>query len=246
MDTFLKKKQFKLSGILNGIDTDVYNPETDENIAKNYSAADFEKGKAACKKELRDIFELNDDDTPLIGIVTRLVNQKGLDLVRHVADTLVSDGMQLVILGSGDYGYENFFSDMASRRPGVFNVRLDFDPALARKIYAGADLFLMPSRFEPCGLAQMVALRYGTVPIVRQTGGLADTIQDSGDGGGNGFTFVSYNAYDMQTACFRARDGYRNRTGWNQLVKRGMACDFSWSASAKEYQNLYKETAALW
>ncbi len=246
LDEFLRKKQYKLCGILNGIDTDVYDPRTDKFIAMNYGAENVAAGKAACKKELREAFGLEECDAPLIGMVTRLVSHKGLDLVRHVADNLVSSGMQLVILGSGDYSFENFFKELASRHAGQFGVRIGFVPEVARKVYAGSDFFLMPSKSEPCGLSQMVALRYGSVPIVRETGGLKDTIQDSGDGTGNGFTFVSYNAYDMQAACFRAKEGYESKEGWPVLVKRCMECDFSWGRSAGQYAAMYKDVAALW
>lgn len=246
LDDFLRKKQYKLCGIVNGIDTEVYNPETDPYIAARYTAEDFEKGKAACKKDLREIFGLEEDGSPVMGMVTRLVSHKGLDLVRHVADSLVAGGMQMVILGSGEYTYESFFQELAARYPGRFGLRIGFIPELARKIYAGADMFLMPSKSEPCGLAQMVALRYGTVPIVRETGGLKDTIHDSGDGAGNGFTFASYNAYDMQNACVRAKEGYEKPAGWRVLVKRGMECDFSWGSSARQYTAMYTEVAALW
>lgn len=246
LDDFLRKKQFKLCGIVNGIDTDVYNPETDPNIALNYTVSTFEKGKAACKKELRTEFGLAENDCPIVGMVTRLVSHKGLDLVRHVAENMLSNGIQMVILGSGEYAFESFFQELAARYPDMMGVRIGFIPELARKVYAGSDMFLMPSKSEPCGLAQMVALRYGTVPIVRETGGLRDTIQDSGDGVGNGFTFSSYNAYDMQTACIRAKEGYEQEAGWKVLVERAMKCDFSWSASAKQYVDMYKEVVALW
>lgn len=246
LDDFLRKKSFKLCGILNGIDYEVYDPATDPNLAKNYNVESFAEGKAACKKELRELFELEECDAPLVGMVSRLVAHKGLDLVRHVADSLLSEGIQLVILGSGEYSYEKYFLDLASRRKGAFGVRIGFVPELARKIYAGCDMFLMPSKSEPCGLAQMVALRYGTAPIVRKTGGLADTITDSGDGEGNGFTFASYNAYDMQTACLRAKEGYEHPEGWRVLVERGMKCDYSWSVSARKYIKMYEDVAALW
>lgn len=246
LDDFLRKKQYKLCGIINGIDTDVYNPKTDPFIAANYDNKDFAKGKPICKQDLKEEFGLQEGDFPLIGMVTRLVSHKGLDLVRHVADNLLASGMQMVILGSGDYEFESFFQELAARRQGMFGVKIGFIPELARKIYAGSDLFLMPSKSEPCGLAQLVALRYGTIPIVRETGGLRDTIQDSGDGIGNGFTFASYNAYDMQTACMRAKEGYENPKGWNLLMKRALECDFSWSASAKKYVDMYNEVAALW
>ncbi len=246
LDSFLKKKQYKLCGILNGIDVEVYNPETDTHLAQNYSVKNMKEKKFACKKELCDEFELSDASKPLIGMVTRLVAPKGLDLVQSVIDNLLDEGMQVIMLGSGDKKYENFFSELSERRKGVVGVQIGFIPELARKIYAGADIFLMPSKSEPCGLAQMVALRYGTIPIVRETGGLKDSIQDSGDGKGNGFTFQNFDEYDMQRACLRAKDGYYNKDGWSQLCKRAMGCDFSWSNSAKQYQAMYKEVVALW
>ncbi|MDL2323897.1 glycogen synthase GlgA [Ruminococcaceae bacterium OttesenSCG-928-A16] len=246
LDDFLRKKQYKLCGILNGIDTEVYNPATDPNIAANYDSTTVEVGKPKCKADLRAAFGLAENDSPLVGMVTRLVSHKGLDLVRHVAESLVQSGIQVAILGSGEYTYESFFQEMAARHPDMFGVRIGFIPELARKIYAGADMFLMPSKSEPCGLAQMVALRYGTVPIVRETGGLRDTIQDSGDGKGNGFTFSSYNAYDMQNAILRAQEGYGKKAGWQVLIQRDMACDNSWGASARKYIEMYGEVAALW
>ena len=175
-----------------------------------------------------------------------LLRHKGVDLVRHVAQDIVNSGLQLVVLGSGEAAYESFFSELAARNPGAVGVKIAFVPSLARKIYAGADMFLMPSKSEPCGLSQMVALRYGTIPLVRETGGLRDSIHDSGDGWGNGFTFRSYNAHDMLNAVLRAKTGYEYPDGWQQLVKRAMECDFSWSASAKQYVEMYEQVCQLW
>ncbi len=246
LDPFLRKKQYKLCGILNGIDTDVYDPATDAHIARNYTADTAAEGKAACKAELREEFGLRAGEAPVVGMVTRLVSHKGLDLVRHAAENIVAGGMQFVLLGSGDASFEQFFCEMAARCPESFAVRIGFIPALARKIYAGSDIFLMPSKAEPCGLAQMVALRYGSIPVVRETGGLRDTIHDSGDGLGNGFTFASYNAYDMLAALGRAQKGYAEKEGWQVLVKRAMACDNSWSSSAKKYLDMYNEVLSFW
>ena len=184
-------------------------------------------------------------DTPLIGIVTRLVSHKGIDLIKYVFESVVSADVQFVILGSGDWVFENFFSEMAAKYPEKVALKLGFVPHLAHKIYAGADIFLMPSKSEPCGLAQMVALRYGTIPIVRETGGLKDTVTDSGDGKGNGFTFCQYNAHDMENAIRRALEGYRDRAGWKILSKRAMECDNSWQASAGEYIKLYKKITGI-
>ncbi|MFV0350696.1 MAG: glycogen synthase GlgA [Oscillospiraceae bacterium] len=246
LDDFLRQKKYKLRGIINGIDTEVYNPAKDTSIAKNYDVSDFKEGKAACKKDLQEAFGLPISNAPVVGMVSRMVSHKGFDLVRHVAETLLDAGIQLAVLGSGEHTYESFFAELAVRRPEACGVTIGFIPSLARKIYAGSDMFLMPSKSEPCGLAQMVALRYGTIPIVRETGGLKDTITDSGDGKGNGFTFASYNAYDMQGACLRAADAYANTTGWETLVQRALECDFSWASSARQYITMYNDVASLW
>ena len=241
LDNILKQFTYKLTGIVNGIDYDVYNPETDKLIYKNFTA-DTLKLKAVNKSELQKQMGLPQKaDTPLIGIVTRLVKHKGLDLVKCVFEELLKADLQFVILGSGEYEFENFFYQMAQKYPDKVGLKLGFDATLAHRIYAGADMFLMPSKSEPCGLAQMVALRYGTVPIVRETGGLNDTITDSGDGNGNGFTFRNFNAHEMENAVWRALSGYSDKDGWDILRKRGMACNNSWSASASAYIGLYKE-----
>ena len=241
LDNILEQRRFKLSGILNGIDVVNYNPETDKNIFANYSAAD-PSNKAVNKAELQKLFNLpQKPDTPVVGLVSRLVSHKGLDLIKAVMDELLATtDIQVIVLGSGDWQYEEFFKEMAGRYPQQFGLRLGFVPDLARKIYAGSDLFLMPSKSEPCGLSQMVALRYGSIPIVRETGGLKDTITDSGDNKGNGFTFARYNAHDMLHTIRRAVEGYQNKEGWAILVKRAMECNNSWNRSANEYIRLYK------
>ena len=241
LDNILAQRRFKLSGILNGIDVDNYNPETDKNIFANYTAEDF-SAKKVNKAELQKMFDLPvSERTPVVGLVTRLVSHKGLDLIKVILDELLATtDIQFVVLGSGDWQYEEFFKEMAARYPDKLGLRLGFVPDLARKIYAGADIFLMPSKSEPCGLSQMVALRYGTIPIVRETGGLKDTITDSGDNEGNGFTFARYNAHDMLHAIRRAVEGYQNEEGWNILVKRAMECNNSWNRSANESIRLYK------
>ena len=241
LDNILKQFTYKLTGIVNGIDYDVYNPETDPMIFKNFTSKNIEL-KAVNKAELQKQMGLPQKaDTPLIGIVTRLVKHKGLDLVKHVFEEILRADVQFVILGSGEYEFETFFYEMAQRHPDKVGLKLGFDATLAHRIYAGADMFLMPSKSEPCGLAQMVSLRYGTVPIVRETGGLNDTITDSGDGVGNGFTFKNFNAHEMEDAVWRALAGYRDQKGWGILRKRGMECNNSWSASAAAYIGLYKE-----
>ena len=186
---------------------------------------------------------LPETDAPVIGIVTRLVKHKGLDLVKCVFEELLKADLKFVILGSGEWEFETFFHNAAQDHPDKVALKLGFNPQLAHKIYAGADMFLMPSQTEPCGLAQMVALRYGTVPIVRETGGLNDTVSDSGDGEGNGFTFKNYNAHDMENTVWRALAGYDDKAGWDILRKRGMRCDNSWGVSANAYIRLYKELA---
>lgn len=243
LDGILKQFTYKLTGIVNGIDYDVYNPETDSLIYKNYTVDDLEN-KAYNKQMLRKETGLPERaDAPVIGIVTRLVKHKGLDLVKCVFEELLRADLQFVILGSGEWEFETFFHEMASKYPDKVALRLGFNPQLAHKIYAGADIFLMPSQSEPCGLAQMVALRYGTIPIVRQTGGLNDTVSDSGDGEGNGFTFKSYNAHDMENTVWRAIAGYKDKKGWDILRRRAMQCDNSWGISANAYIRLYRDIA---
>ncbi len=241
LDYILSQFTYKLTGIVNGIDTEVYNPETDPLIFANYSIDD-KKNKAVNKKKLQEELGLpQKEDTPIIGIVTRLVKHKGIDLVKCVFEELLDADVQFAILGSGEWEFETFFHQMSEKYPDKVGLKLGFNPMLAHKIYAGADIFLMPSQSEPCGLAQMVALRYGTIPIVRETGGLNDTISDSGDGKGNGFTFKSYNAHDMENSVWRALKGYSDKEGWAMLVNRAMACDNSWKTSAGAYIGLYKE-----
>ncbi len=242
LDPILKERSYKLRGILNGIDVINYNPETDKDIFKNYTADNI-RGKYVNKRELQKLLGLPEkSDTPVMGMVTRLVSHKGLDLCKAVLDELLATtDIQLVVLGSGDYQYEEFFRGLAARYPDKVGLCLGFIPDLARKIYAGADLFLMPSKSEPCGLSQMVALRYGTIPIVRETGGLRDSVTDSGDNEGNGFVFSSYNAHDMLHAIRRAVEGYQDKNGWAILVKRAMDSDNSWGKSANDYIKMYKE-----
>ena len=242
LDTILRERSYKLRGILNGIDVENYNPETDKDVFKNYSV-DNMRGKAVNKRELQKLLGLPEkSDTPVMGMVSRLVSHKGLDLCKAVLDELLATtDIQLVVLGSGDYQYEEFFRGLAARYPEQVGLCLGFIPDLARKIYAGSDLFLMPSKSEPCGLSQMVALRYGTIPIVRETGGLRDSVRDSGDNEGNGFIFSSYNAHDMLHAIKRAVEGYQDKDGWAILVKRAMDSDNSWGKSANDYIKMYKE-----
>ncbi len=243
LDGILKQFTYKLTGIVNGIDVDVYNPETDPLIYKNYNLDNI-SDKAVNKAKLQEELGLpQKEDTPVIGIVTRLVKHKGIDLVKHVFEDMLKADLQFAILGSGEWEFETFFHEMAAKYPDKVGLKLGFNPQLAHRIYAGADIFLMPSQSEPCGLAQMVALRYGTIPIVRETGGLNDTIHDSGDGEGNGFTFKSYNAHDMLNTVWRAITGYADKKGWAVLRERAMLCDNSWGNSANAYIRLYKDIA---
>ena len=246
LDGLLRENSSKLQGILNGIDTVGYDPSGDPGIAANYSASDFQDHKAECKKALISEFGLDDDGSPVIAIVSRLADHKGIDLVSQVLEYMLLSNIHVVVLGSGEYAYENMFRVFAAKYPSRCGVRIGFDSALARRIYAGADMFLMPSKSEPCGLSQMIALRYGTIPIVRVTGGLADTITDCGDSSGNGFTFQSYNAHDMLDALLRAKKAYDNKGLWKDIVTRAMKCDFSWTQSAQSYIALYDEMLALW
>lgn len=241
LDPILNQRSWKLCGILNGIDTDSYNPETDASLWKNYNADDF-SSKAENKAELQKMMGLAvKPETPLVGIVTRLVGHKGVDLMKEVLEkSLWERDIQYVVLGSGEWQYESYFRGLHDKYPDKVGLCLGFVPDLARKIYAGADMFLMPSKSEPCGLSQMVALRYGTIPIVRETGGLKDSITDSGDGEGNGFTFKTYDAYDMLGAIYRAVDAYNSKDYWKKLVERALRCDMSWGKSANEYIKMYK------
>ena len=246
LDGILRERQWKLTGILNGIATDTNDPETDPNLVMHYNVDNVKEGKAANKKALQENMGLPQrPDVPIIGIVSRLVSHKGLDLIKAIFDEFLwGNNVQVVVVGSGDWQYENYFRELSNRFPDKVAVRIGFVPSLAKKIYAGADIFLMPSKSEPCGLSQMVALRYGTVPIVRETGGLRDSITDSGDGKGNGFTFKTYNAHDMLGALQRALGAYYNHDYWDTLVKRAIQCDFSWGKSANMYIKLYKEVLA--
>jgi starch synthase len=242
MDRFLRERDFKLRGILSGIDVDEYNPAADMEIAAQYDENSFEEGKARCKRSLREIFGLEQTGAPLVGMVTRFFSRKGPDLLVRAADEIIGSGMQLAVLGCGENGYERFFGELAARHGGQCAVRFGFLPDIARKVYAGSDMFLMPSKTEPCGLAQMLALRYGSIPIVRETGGLRDTITE----GKNGFVFSAYSAGDMLSACSRAQETWRDKKAWNALVRRAMQCDHSWTIPAKKYAEMYRSAAALW
>ncbi|MGN0692702.1 MAG: glycogen synthase, partial [Oscillospiraceae bacterium] len=196
-----------------------------------------------CKKALLSELNLQEGDEPVIGIVTRFVSHKGIDLIKYVFEDMLNMGVKFAVLGAGEKIYEDFFKEMAWRHPDKVSVNLGFIPELARRIYASADMFLMPSQSEPCGLAQMISMRYGTIPIVRETGGLRDSVRDAGGENGNGFTFKTYNAHDMFDAVRRAKDCYNDRDRWNKLVIDAMNNDFSWDSSAQLYIGLYRELA---
>lgn len=241
LDGLLVERQYKLSGILNGIDTDLYNPQTDPSIQAPFSAGQ-PAGKAEDKAALQKLMHLPENPQAMVmSLVTRMVSHKGLDLVKYIFGEILRSNIQVVVLGSGESGYEQFFTEMQRQYPEQVAVRLGFLPELARKIYAGSDAFLMPSKTEPCGLSQMVALRYGALPIVRETGGLKDSITDLGEPGGNGFTFKTYNAHDMLWAIQRAYNLFGDREKWSEAVRAALSCDFSWGRSAGQYLALYQE-----
>lgn len=240
LDRVLTHKQYKLCGFLNGIDTDLYNPQHDPLIPYHFSAKDL-AGKQKCKQALLEELSLQEGDEPVIGIVSRFVSHKGIVLIRYVFEDMLNLGCKFAILGSGEKIFEDFFKEMAWRHPGTVSVTLGFIPQLARKIYAGSDMFLMPSQSEPCGLAQMVSMRYGTIPIVRETGGLRDSVRDAGADGGNGFTFKTYNAHDMLASVSRAKEAYDDKPRWKKIQKTAMEDDFSWNGSAELYLGLYRE-----
>ena len=239
LDRLLRENRQKFSGILNGIDTRLYNPASDPALYQNFSPADL-GGKKVSKRELEKAAGLEQGDRPLIAMVTRLTRQKGIDLVRYAFDELIEMGCSFVLLGAGDEEHERFFAEAAGRYPGRVSTTVGFRPELSHRIYAGADLFLMPSLTEPCGLAQMIAMRYGTIPIVRKTGGLRDTVADAGDGG-CGYTFESFNAHDMLGAVRRAVAGYEDREAWDGLIRRAMSLDFGWGPAAEQYIRLYEK-----
>ena len=247
LDGLLRARKDQLSGILNGIDIDDYDPSKDPMIYANYDAYHL-GGKEVCKAELQKELGLDvDPDAPVVGIISRLSNQKGLDLIECVIRELMDTGIQLVVLGMGEAKYTNLFSWAESEYPGRLAARFAMNHQLAHRIYAGADMFLMPSQFEPCGLSQLIALRYGTVPIVRETGGLRDTVlsYNKFTDEGNGFSFFNYNAHDMLHTVRRAVHYYKNnREVWYKLIVRGMEGDYSWTASAAKYLEMYTRLAA--
>lgn len=242
LDGVLRERSYALQGILNGIDVAGFDPATDKRIAANYTVKD-RSGKAVCKAKLQEELGLEvRDDRPLMVMVTRLTRQKGMDLVMYALDRILSGGVQVAVLGTGDRDYEDGLRYFQDKYPGTMAARIEFDPALSQRMYAAADMFLMPSKFEPCGLSQIIAMRYGTLPIVRETGGLKDTVIPYNEftGEGTGFSFTNFNGDEMGDAVFRAaRLFWDNREAWNQLVTQAMSQDFSWTRSADKYLDLY-------
>ena len=242
LDGVLRERSYALQGILNGIDVAAFDPATDKRIAANYTVDD-RSGKAVCKAKLQEELGLEvRDDRPLMVMVTRLTRQKGMDLVMYALDRILSGGVQVAVLGTGDRDYEDGLRYFQDKYPGSMAARIEFDPALSQRMYAAADMFLMPSKFEPCGLSQIIAMRYGTLPIVRETGGLKDTVIPYNEftGEGTGFSFTNFNGDEMGDAVFRAaRLFWDNRDAWNKLVTQAMSQDFSWTRSADKYLDLY-------
>lgn len=234
------RNHFKLTGILNGIDVDFYNPLLDSAIPQNYGPDSLE-GKQACKIAMQKSLGLPEKDVPVIAMITRLVSHKGIELVKSVIHNVLEEDVQFVLLGTGDGAYEEFFKDLGRKYPEKTSINITFNGVLSRQIYAGADIFLMPSISEPCGLSQMIASRYATIPVVRETGGLYDSIKPFG-AGGNGFTFASTNAYDMLYVIHEALSTYKNKEVWQKLMQKAATTDFSWLRSAEEYKGLYELT----
>jgi len=247
LDGVLRRYEYKVCGILNGIDYDVWDPKTDPNIKKNYSSQNIDD-KYENKRDLQKKCGLEiKDDTPLLGIVSRLADQKGIDILTESLGAILKEDLQFVLLGTGDEKFHRMLEDVKNKQYKNVSINLKFDAALAQQIYAGSDIFLMPSKYEPCGLGQMISLKYGTIPMARATGGLVDTIQefDSKGATGNGFLFPGYSALECTEAIRRAVDAYRDKDIWRSLVKKAMGYDFSWDASAAEYIKLYQKLRGL-
>jgi starch synthase len=244
LDAVLKYRRARIFGILNGLDTEFFNPATDPHLTVRYDLESLER-KVENKLALQREGNLKEDpNTPIVGIVSRLADQKGFDLLEPIIEPLlVETGLQLVLLGTGDQHYQDLFRRIGQRYAGQVAIALTFDVGLAQRIYAGADMFLMPSRYEPCGLGQMIAMRYGTIPVVRRTGGLADTVADyqPSSGEGNGFVFENYTSQACFVAIVRGIEAYRRPPEWRHLQRRGMQVDFTWAASAQRYVELYQK-----
>lgn len=247
LDGYIRDHQDKIVGILNGLDQDVYNPATDKHLVEQYTILDGRAGKRVNKDALRRELGLPvRRGVPMFAIVSRLVEDKGMDLITYIMDELVEDRVQLVIVGTGDKQYEEAFQQLAGRYPTKVSANIRFDEGLAHRVYAAADIFLMPSRYEPCGISQLIALRYGTIPIVRETGGLKDTVipYDKYTNSGNGLTFPDFNAHELLFTAKKALGYYEDSALWSNIVRKAMACDYSWKKSALAYIDLYKKTLA--
>ncbi len=243
LDGLLRGRKDDIRGIVNGIDYGIYNPKKDRNILVNYDMKSIEK-KVENKIKLQRKLKLpKERDIPLIGMVSRLVKMKGIDLVIHILEELLSRDVQIVILGTGSFEFESRIKEIAHKYPNKLSANIEFDNRLAHRIYAASDMFLMPSLFEPCGLGQLIALRYGTIPIVRETGGLSDTVTSYNEstGEGNGFSFTNYNAHDMLYTIDRALKLYRDKATWKKIIENAMIEDYSWSKSAHKYKAMYEE-----
>jgi starch synthase len=241
LEGVLRKRSGDLFGILNGVDYDEWNPATDPHIAAHYSAENL-AGKKECRRDLLHAFGFEgvSDETAVIGVVSRFATQKGFDLIVEIMDKLVEEDMVLTILGNGEEYYERLLLEIANRYPSKVRVQAKFDNVIAHKIEAGADIFLMPSRYEPGGLNQIYSLKYGTIPVVRATGGLDDTVDEQPNGGGNGFKFSGYSPWELLDAIHRALNTFRDKKMWTEIMKRAMAQDFSWEKPAAEYVRVYE------
>lgn len=245
LNNVLGLRYFDFYGIINGIDVNKYNPKTDKNIYFNYDINDFSEKKKLNKDALLKEFGLDTEDVPLFGLVSRLVDQKGIDLLMPIIEDVINySNAKFILMGSGDAYYENFFKEMENKYPKRFKCFIGYSDPIAQKIYAGSDVFLMPSKFEPCGLGQMIAMRYGTLPLVRETGGLKDTVEpyNKYTGEGTGFSFKNFNPIEIKDIMFFAINTYNNNKGaWNNLIKQAMSRDYSWSNSASKYLDIYKK-----
>lgn len=239
LDGVVKSIKYKFSGIINGINTDVYNPATNKSLFTNYSAADIKK-KEENKKGLQNMLDLPEkSDTPLLVVVSRLAAHKGADILRDAIGSVIKEDVQFAVLGTGEAEYENFFAHLSQEYPNKARMIAAFNPDMAQKFFAAGDIFLMPSKSEPCGLGQMMAMRYGTVPVVRRCGGLKDTVTEGENG--NGFNFTAYDSSELENAVRRAVETYKDKGRWEKLMLRDMSADYSWSASGKKYIQLYKD-----
>lgn len=244
LNNILGTRYFDFYGIINGIDTEVFNPETDRHIKLNYNIHSVEQNKKVNKNDLLESMGLDTEDVPLFGLVSRLADQKGIELLRPILEDVIHySNAKFILMGSGNKEDEDFFRYMEAKYPNRFKCYIGYNEAFAQKVYAGCDIFLMPSKFEPCGLGQLIALRYGTLPLVRETGGLKDTVMpyNKYEGTGWGFSFKNYNAIELKDVMFLAMEAYQNKTAWNRLVKNAMELDFSWDQSAKKYIEIYNQ-----